>query len=158
MQPNTSSFPPEMKRWFHQTGSLALGWILVIAGPILMPLPGPGMLVLVAGMALLAQHYSWARRLLEPLKQKSIEAAKSGVETPLRIALSAAGALWLLAMGAVWLWSPTIPVFELWVLRVGPRLPGGAAAGLGLVTSGALAALLLGYSVSRWRPRRQPSG
>ena len=147
-----------MKRWFHQTGSLMLGWLLVIAGLILMPLPGPGMVVLVAGVAMLAQHYSWARRLLDPLKQRSIEAAKSGVESPLRIALTAAGALWLLAMGVLWLWSPTIPVVQVWVLQIGPRLPGGAAAGIGLVTSGALAAFLLGYSVWRWRPRRRPSG
>jgi uncharacterized protein (TIGR02611 family) len=147
-----------MKRWFHQTGSLVLGWMLVVAGLVLMPLPGPGMLVLVAGMALLAQHYSWARRLLDPLKQRAIEAAQSGVETPLRIALSAAGATWLLTMGVIWLWSPTIPVFDLGVLRIGPELPGGAAAGVGLVTSGAVAAFLLGYSVWRWGPRPGRSG
>lgn len=147
-----------MRRWFHQTGSLVLGWMLVIAGLILMPLPGPGMLVLVAGVALLAQHYSWARRLLEPLKQKSIEAAKRGVETRLRIALSAAGALWLLGLGVLWLSSPTIPVFTLGFLRIGPQLPGGTAAGIGMVTSGLIATLLLSYSVWRWRPGRRPAG
>jgi len=147
-----------MKRWFHQTGSLVLGWMLVVAGLVLMPLPGPGMLVLVAGVALLAQHYSWARRLLDPLKRRAIEAAQSGVETPLRIALSAAGATWLLTMGVIWLWSPAIPVVDLGVVRIGPELPGGAPAGLGLVTSGVAATFLLGYSVWRWGPRPRRSG
>ena len=147
-----------MKLWFHQTGSMVLGWMLVIAGLLLMPLPGPGMLILVAGIALLAQHYSWARRMLDPLKEKSIQAAKRGVETPLRIALSAAGALWLLTMGAIWLWSPTIPVVDVGLLRIGPELPGGVAAGVGLATSGVVGALLLGYSVWRWGPRPRRSG
>lgn len=147
-----------MMRWFQQTGSMVLGWMLVVAGLVLLPLPGPGMLVLVAGIALLAQHYSWARQLLDPLKARSIEAAKQGVETPLRVALSAAGALWLLAMGALWLSSPDIPVFDVWGIQIGPKLPGGFAAGIGLTSSGVIASLLLGYSVMRWYPRRSESG
>lgn len=155
---NPNLIPARLKQWFQQTGSLALGWILVSVGVALLLVPGPGTLVLLAGVALLAQHHAWAKRLFDPLKAKSVTAAKRGVESPWRIGLSAAGALWLVGMGLLWLASPSIPVLDLWGLQIGPRLPGGTAAGVGLLTSGLLASFLLGYSVWRWRPRRSTSG
>lgn len=45
----------------------ALGGALVVAGIALLFLPGPGILVLVAGLALLAREYLWARRLRDRL-------------------------------------------------------------------------------------------
>jgi hypothetical protein len=143
-----------MLSWFRQTGVIALGWVLVVGGILLIPLPGPGMLVLVAGIALLAPHYSWARRILDPMKARAIVAAKAGVETPFRIAVSAAGGLWLLGLGVMWLVSPDIPILHVWGLQIGPKLPGGRAVGTGLATSGVVALLLLAYSVLRWYPGR----
>ena len=45
-----------MARWFKRTGGEILGWVLIVVGIALLVLPGPGMLALVAGIALLAQH------------------------------------------------------------------------------------------------------
>ena len=59
-----------MASWFQRTGSEVLGWILVVVGLALLILPGPGMLALVAGVALLAPHYAWARRILDPLHEE----------------------------------------------------------------------------------------
>ena len=141
-------------RWLRQTGAVVLGWILVIAGPILMPLPGPGMLILITGVALLAPHYHWARRLRDALRGRSLEAAKQSVQSPLRVAVSSSGAVALFGLGVLWLISPTIPVVELAGVQIGPQLPGGRAVGVGLVTSGVVASLFLVYSIWRWYPRR----
>jgi hypothetical protein len=139
-------------RWFRRTGSEILGWTLVVIGIPLMPLPGPGTIVLVAGVALLAPHYAWARRILDPLRRRAVEAARYGVATIPRITISALGGLWLFVLGVVWWISPTIPEFTIVGLDFGPRLPAsGWGTGLGLMASAVAAWILLAYSIRRWR-------
>jgi uncharacterized protein (TIGR02611 family) len=46
------------------------GFTVVIVGLILVPLPGPGWLIVFAGLAILATEYVWARRLLNYAKTK----------------------------------------------------------------------------------------
>ena len=41
------------------------GFVVVVVGLILVPLPGPGWLIVFAGLAILATEYVWARRLLD---------------------------------------------------------------------------------------------
>jgi len=41
-----------------------LGVALTVGGLLLVPLPGPGWLVIFAGLGILATEYEWARRLL----------------------------------------------------------------------------------------------
>jgi len=141
-----------MRRWFHRTGSEVLGWALVAVGAVLLVLPGPGTLLLLAGVALLAPHYAWARRAMDHLHDAAIEAAHKSVQTKKGIAWSALSAGSLVALGLVWLLEPTIPVVSVWAWQVGPGLPGGRAAGVGLMASGIVAVAVLGYSVYRWYP------
>jgi len=42
----------------------AVGAALLVAGLAMLVLPGPGLLVLAAGLAVLAVEFHWARRLL----------------------------------------------------------------------------------------------
>lgn len=130
-----------------------LGWLLVVVGLVLLVLPGPGTLLLLAGVALLAPHYAWARRAMDHLHDAAIEAAHKSVQSRRSIAWSALSAGSLIAIGLVWLFEPTIPIFTVWAWQVGPGLPGGRAAGIGLMASGVVALAVLGYSVHRWRPR-----
>ncbi|MFC4532390.1 TIGR02611 family protein [Sphaerisporangium dianthi] len=59
-----------------RTGRLTLkivigvvGAALVIGGLLLVPLPGPGWLIVFAGLAVLATEFDWAHRLLEFAKR-----------------------------------------------------------------------------------------
>lgn len=141
-----------LRRWFRRTGSEVLGWILIPLGIVLMPAPGPGTLVLVAGVALLAPHHAWAQRILEPLQRQAIEAAKYGVATWPRITLSALGGLWLFFLGILWWTAPVIPTFEVLGVGFGPELPAaGWGTALGLMASAVAAWGLLIYSIVRWR-------
>jgi uncharacterized protein (TIGR02611 family) len=48
----------------YRAGVAVLGVAIVIAGIALIPLPGPGWLVVFAGLAVLATEFAWAERLL----------------------------------------------------------------------------------------------
>jgi uncharacterized protein (TIGR02611 family) len=56
----------------------AAGLILVAAGLALLVLPGPGLLLVILGFAILATEYVWAQRMLNFAKRKA-EQAKNKV-------------------------------------------------------------------------------
>jgi len=147
-----------LRSWFRRTGSEILGWILTVAGIILIPAPGPGTLVLVAGISLLSRNHVWARKLLDPLRRKAVDAAKYGVATWPRIFLSFLGGVWLVVLGVVWWVSPEIPEFSILSIGFGPELPAhGWGTAIGLWASAIAAWSLLAYSVVRYRePRPGP--
>lgn len=141
--------------WFRRTGRELLGWILIPVGVVLWPAPGPGTLVLLAAFTLLAPRYAWARWVLDRFQDTAIKAAKFGVATWPRIAFSGLGVLWLVALGAVWWASPTIPEVDVLGVGLGPELPAaGRVSAVGLWVSAAAALFLLVYSVVRWREPR----
>jgi uncharacterized protein (TIGR02611 family) len=62
-------------RWIGRTGLRVLvtvvGFTLIALGLVLLVLPGPGILVIVAGFAVLATQYAWARTALEATKRRA---------------------------------------------------------------------------------------
>jgi len=48
----------------HRLGVAAAGAALVALGLVLMPLPGPGTIIVLGGLALLQTEFAWAGRLL----------------------------------------------------------------------------------------------
>lgn len=48
-----------------RAGVVLAGFLIVLAGLAMIPLPGPGLLVVAAGLAVLALEFVWAERLLE---------------------------------------------------------------------------------------------
>ncbi len=126
-----------------------LGWTLVLAGVAALVLPGPGLLLLLLGLVVLSQEYRWAERRVEPVKRKAFDVARQGVSSYPRILMSALGACALTAIGVVWGLDPMIPTIG----PVGPHLPfGGWATGSTIIVSGIVAAVLVAYSVKRFRP------
>ena len=49
-----------IRKW----GILVVGWLVVFAGIVLIPLPGPGILITLGGLAILSLESPWARWLL----------------------------------------------------------------------------------------------
>lgn len=125
-----------------------IGWTLVVAGIAALVLPGPGLLMLFGGLAVLSQQYEWAERRLAPVERMAMRAAAEGVETWFRLTLSCLGALWLLGIGILWLVDPPAPSW--WPLRDSWWLFGGIGTGITLVASAAIAAGLIVYSVRRF--------
>lgn len=88
--------------WTKRRALEAAGWLLVAAGLAAMVLPGPGLLLLVGGLALLALRYAWAKRLLRPVKARAFLVAAQGVQTWPRLVFSVLGGLALIMTGIVW--------------------------------------------------------
>lgn len=125
-----------------------VGWLLVVSGIIALVIPGPGLLLLLAGLVVLAQEYEWARRRLRPVRIKAYATAAESVKSWPRICGSALGGLALIGIGVIWALDPTIPQF--WIF--GPELPfGGLATGLTLGLSGVIALATIVYSYRHFR-------
>jgi hypothetical protein len=60
---------------FGQVGRSLLGGLLVLLGIVLIPLPGPGLLVVLAGLVILARDYAWAARLVDKVRARAGQAA-----------------------------------------------------------------------------------
>jgi uncharacterized protein (TIGR02611 family) len=50
------------------------GFAVILVGVAMLVLPGPGLLVIIAGLAILATEYVWAQRLLATAKEKATQA------------------------------------------------------------------------------------
>lgn len=55
----------------RRVGTIVLGFVVLVGGIIMMALPGPGILTVIAGLAILAQELAWAERLLEYVKKRA---------------------------------------------------------------------------------------
>lgn len=126
-----------------------LGWLLVVVGIAALVLPGPGLLAIFAGLALLSQQYDWAERRLEPVKERALKAAAESVETWGRILLSVTVALVLIACGVLWIWYPPAPGW--WPIDDKWWLLGGWGTGSTQVASGLMAIAMIIYSYRRFR-------
>ncbi len=127
------------------------GWILVLVGLAALVLPGPGLLALFAGVALLSSQYEWAQKRLEPVKKAALRTAADSVASVSRIALSVVLALGLIATGVLWGLHPPAPSW--WPLDDRWWLLGGWGAGVSLILSGLIALGTIIYSCLNFRDR-----
>lgn len=121
------------------------GVALCVAGVGLLILPGPGLLLLLGGLVLLANEYPWARRMTGPVRRQAIRSAEQSVASPLRISATALCGLALVAAGIAWILVPSLPF-------------GGVATGSSLIVSGIVLLALLVYSYRRFRQGDDSSG
>lgn len=140
--------------WLRRTGIEILGWTLVLVGIAALVLPGPGMLTIVAGLAVLSQQYVWAERQLHPIKIKAFHAAAVGVKTWPRITISFLGGVWIIAVGIFWGLQPPVPGW--WPVHDDWWLPGGWGTGTTMIVSGLIAFALIVYSIRRFGTKPDP--
>lgn len=127
----------------------SLGWMFLVVGVAALFLPGPGLLSIAAGLALLSRQYDWADRRVQPVRLRALRSAAQGVQTWLRIAGSCLGVSLLAAAGVLWIVTPPVPGW--WPLSESWWLPGGVWTGVTQVVSAAIALGLIVYSFYRFR-------
>ncbi|GGX91501.1 membrane protein [Streptomyces minutiscleroticus] len=88
-----------------QVGVFVVGLAVVVAGVIMLPLPGPGWLVIFAGMAIWATEFVWAQVVLRWTKRKVTEAAQRALDPEVRrrnIVLTTVGLVIIAVLCAVY--------------------------------------------------------
>ena len=128
-----------------------LGWLLVVAGIAALILPGPGLLMLFGGLAILSQQYDWAERRMRPVEWRAKKAAAESVQTWPRIVMSIVGAAVIAAFGVLWLVQPAPP--DWWPIDDNWWLPGGWPTGITLDASAVIVLVMLVYSFRKYRGR-----
>lgn len=130
------------------------GWGLVLIGVAAIFLPGPGLLSLFAGLAILSQQYEWAERRVRPVEVMALKSAAQSVQTWPRILASTAGALSLAVIGVFWGVGTDVP--DWWPIADRWWLVGGWGTGGTLIASSLIALATIVYSFRRFRGVEDP--
>ncbi|MGC7099995.1 PGPGW domain-containing protein [Amycolatopsis lurida] len=117
------------------------GVLILVIGIVLLVLPGPGLLLVLAGLLILASEFPRLERYVDPVRDRAMKAAEDSVSSPLRIAGSVLAGLALIAAGVVWGLVRWLPL-------------AGWSTGTSLILSGIVLLVLLGYSYRRVQARR----
>ncbi|AWW40550.1 MULTISPECIES: TIGR02611 family protein [Streptomyces] len=91
-----------------QVGVFLVGLAVVATGIVMLPLPGPGWVVIFGGMAIWATEFVWAQLVLRWTKRKVTEAAQRALDPKVRrrnIILTSIGLVIVGALLAVYLWK-----------------------------------------------------
>jgi uncharacterized protein (TIGR02611 family) len=88
---------------FYRVGFAVVGFVVLLAGVIMLVTPGPGIPVIILGLGMLALEFAWAERWLERVLAKAEAAVEQVAQgSPLqRAALVAIGAVAVIALVAV---------------------------------------------------------
>jgi uncharacterized protein (TIGR02611 family) len=89
-----------------------LGGLLTLAGIALLVLPGPGFVLVAAGLAVLATRFSWAKKPLDYAKDKAQEGIEEVAKSPWRAAGAMVAALVLIALGVLSLLGVHLPLMN----------------------------------------------
>ncbi|MCO1660031.1 PGPGW domain-containing protein [Pseudonocardia humida] len=123
--------------------ALVAGGLLLLVGIALLVLPGPGLLLVLAGLLVLSTQFPSVDKYVDPVQDRAMKAAEDSVSSPLRITLSVLFGLGLVGVGVTW-------------GLLGPRVPlGGWPTGSSLILSGLILLGLLVYSYRRVAARRR---
>ncbi|MCX5436090.1 MULTISPECIES: TIGR02611 family protein [unclassified Streptomyces] len=113
-EPELGSRAPEFikaRRALHlswQVGVFVVGLAVVVAGVIMLPLPGPGWLVIFGGMAIWATEFVWAQLVLRWTKRKVTEATQRALDPAVRrrnIILTSVGVVIIAVLVAIYVWK-----------------------------------------------------
>jgi len=126
-----------------------VGFLVVALGIALMPLPGPGVLIVLVGVLILATQFEWAERRVDQVKEAALRGAADSVKSWPRLVLSVLGVAWLTGFGILWIVHPAAPGW--WPVDDKWWLFGGWATGVTLLFSGLVAGGVLVYSYLHFR-------
>jgi hypothetical protein len=116
--------------------------VLLLAGIALLVLPGPGLLLVLAGLVVLGNEFPAVEKYIDPVQDRAMKAAEDSVSSPLRLTGSILAGLALMGAGVAW-------------GLLGDRVPlGGWPTGSSLILSGLILLGLLVYSYRRVQRRR----
>ena len=100
-----------------------------------MPLPGPGFVIVVLGIAVLATQFDWAHSLLHRTRDKAWEAQKAAVETWPRLLTTFASACATIGVGLTIIMIEDVrwPVLDSFIDTFWTNVTGGCVVATGTI-------------------------
>ena len=92
------------KAWHHvlvRLGRMFAGFVLLLAGLAMMVLPGPGLVVIAAGLVILSKDVAWADRALRFVRKRAPGLEEEG---PIPKSTIIVSVMLMVAAGAVAIW------------------------------------------------------
>jgi uncharacterized protein (TIGR02611 family) len=83
---------------------LALGFTLLTAGALMFVLPGPGFATVILGLVVLGSEFTWATRVLDPVREAARRASEAALDPRRRRRNLILGALAGVAVGILAWW------------------------------------------------------
>ncbi|RKS68399.1 putative transmembrane protein PGPGW [Actinomadura pelletieri DSM 43383] len=120
---------------------MVVGGLILLTGVALLVLPGPGLLLVLAGLLILSREFPTLDRYVEPVRIRAVQAAEESVTSWWRLTGSILTGLALFAAGVAWGLVPELPL-------------SGWSTGSGLILSGFILFALLYWSHRRVRAAR----
>lgn len=100
------------KRAALRIGRIGLGFILIVAGIIMLVIPGPGVVAILAGFTVWSRDFAFANRMVRFIRRKAPGIEEEGaipkrtiVITGLFLLAGALGSLWWFAFGGQDWWN-----------------------------------------------------
>ncbi len=91
---------------------VVLGFVLLLAGIALLVLPGPGFVIIAAGLAVLAGRFDWARKPLNYAKGKAEQGVREVAENKWKAAAAIACGVVLLVLGVLPFFGADLPLLN----------------------------------------------
>ncbi len=85
-----------------------VGFAVLALGVVLLPLPGPGFIVVVLGLIILATEFVWAQRLVVKAKKQAISVQEAAVASRLRTAGTLLFGVGMMALGVTMAMGVTV--------------------------------------------------
>lgn len=125
-------------RHLKHAALVTAGTVLLVLGLAMLVLPGPGLLVVFAGLAILATVFPRLDRHVEVVRRQALKAAEDSVSSSWRLAGAVLLGVAMIAGGLAWALVPDLPF-------------GGWHTGSSIILSGLAVLGLLVYSLRRVR-------
>jgi hypothetical protein len=87
---------------------MLVGAALLLGGLVMLVTPGPGIVLIVAGLAVLATEYVWAQRLLKTARSQAEKVQEAAVASPVRTAGTVVFGVGLLGLGLAMVFRPDV--------------------------------------------------
>lgn len=105
-----------------------VGGTVTLIGIAMMVLPGPGLIVIVVGLWILAQEFDWAERHLDKIQDRAMEAVQASGASMFKTAVAVLGATAMIVGGLLFGLNEDWP-FSSWSTAITIMVSGVIAAG-----------------------------
>ncbi|HVB42527.1 MAG TPA: PGPGW domain-containing protein [Streptosporangiaceae bacterium] len=131
----------DLVRLLRRIAVTVAGIVILAVGIVLLVAPGPGLLVILLALTVLAVEYEWARRHLAAIRDRARSAAEAAAASRVGTASTVLFGLGAIALGVVLIFTDLLPL-------------SGAGTGVSIAVAGLIVLVTLGYSVRQVRRAR----